>query len=258
MSIRATSLDRARRGSLSLFLTATLCCGCSGDDAADDRASSAEGSSSAADTTSTGADTSSTSSGTSETISSTTADPTTGGPDSTGSETTGPTLGCTPGDPCCNDAGEYEECFIDDATGLAWELVPQGGNPNVAEAIAYCDALTLLGSGGWRLPSVDELRSLIGGCPDTGSRGACGLTDDCASTDCRDDACDGCIDAPGEGPAAFGCYWNPNLRGDCGGYWSITTPGGGLSWLVDFDDATIRQRDASLPAGLVRCVASVQ
>lgn len=242
---------------MSLCLAVVLC-GCPGDDASGDASSSAEGSTSSEDTTSTGAETSSTSSGTTDATSSTTGDPTTGDPDSTGAETTGPTIGCTPGDPCCNDAGEYEECFIDGETGLAWELVPQGGNPNVVDAIAYCDALTLLGSGGWRLPTVDELRSLMGGCPDTGSGGACGLTDDCASAECRDDACDGCIDAPNEGPAMFGCYWNPNLQGECGGYWSITTPGGGLGWLVDFDDASIRQRDATLPAGLVRCVASLQ
>ncbi len=225
--------------------------GCPADDASGDATSSAQGSTSAQDATS------STSSEATEATSGTTADPTTGDPDSTGSETTGPTIGCVPGDPCCNDAGAYETCFIDDATGLAWELVPQGGNPNVAGAVAYCDALRLLGSGGWRLPSVDELRSLMRGCSGTGSSGACGLTDDCATSECRDDACDGCIEAPNEGPAMFGCYWNPNLQGECGGYWSITTPGGGLGWLVDFDDATIRQRDAALPAGLVRCVASL-
>lgn len=257
MSIRATSLGRALRGPLSFCLAATLC-GCGGDDASGDATSSADASTSSAEVTSTGPETTSTSPGTTAPASSTTADATTGDPDSTGPGTTGPTVGCMPGSPCCNDAGEYEECFIDDVTGLAWELVPQGGNPNVADALAYCDALTLLGSGGWRVPTVDELRSLLRGCPDTASSGACGLTDDCATADCRDDACDGCIDTPNEGPAMFGCYWNPNLQGECSGYWSSTTPGGGLGWLVDFDDATIRQRDATLPAGLVRCVASLQ
>ncbi len=256
MSICLTSLERALRGSLSLCLAATLC-GCPGDDASGDATSSDEGSTSADGTTSTGAEASTSTAGTTAAASSTTADPTTGDPDSTGPETTGPTIGCMPGDPCCNDAGEYEECFLDADNALAWELVPMGGNPNVMDGALYCESLTLLGAGGWRLPTVSELRSLMRGCPDTGASGACELTDDCATVECRNDACDGCIDAPGGGPAG-GCYWNPNLQGECSGYWASTTAGGGLGWIVDYADGTIRQRDSTLPAGLVRCVADLK
>ena len=173
------------------------------------------------------------------------------------SGTTGPSLGCTPGDPCCNDAGEFEECWIDQENDLVWELDPQGGNPNITGAATYCDNLTLAGSGGWRLPTISELRTLVRACADTQTDGACGLTDDCSSTDCRDDTCDGCIDAPNEGPGLFGCYWDPNLLGSCDRYWSSTDPGGGLGWLLDFEDASMRQADATLPAGRVRCVAQV-
>lgn len=195
-----------------------------------------------------------------------TSEPTTTMDDSTGvattetgagsSSTSGPTLGCTPGTPCCNDAGEYEECWIDEATGLVWELDPGGGNPTAAGALAYCDQLELVDSGGWRLPTIDELRTLVRACPDTEPDGACGLTGDCASQDCRDDACDGCVDAPTEGPGMFGCYWDPNLLGTCDRYWSASHTGTGLGWLLDFEDASVRQADAALPAGLVRCVAN--
>lgn len=247
------------RGLLSVGLAATLF-GCSEDDTMGEATTAMEGSTSADGMTSSGgeASTSTSNAATTEATSSTTdVEPSTTDPDSTGSETTGPTIGCTPGDPCCNDAGEYEECFLDAENGLAWELVPMGGNPNVADALGYCESLTLLGSGGWRLPTVSELRSLMRGCPDTVANGACELTDDCATSDCRNDACDGCINEPGGGPAG-GCYWNPNLQGECSGYWSSTTPGGGFGWIVDYADGTIRQRDAALPAGLVRCVASLQ
>jgi hypothetical protein len=195
-----------------------------------------------------------------------TSEPTTTVATSTGVETTesgvdsssssGPTLGCTPGDPCCNDAGEFEGCWIDDATGLVWELEPGGGNPTIVDALGYCDQLTLLDSGSWRLPTLDELRTLVRACPDTEASGACGLTDDCAAQDCRNDACDGCIDAAMEGPGMFGCYWDPNLLGNCDRYWSSTNTGTGLGWIVDFEDASVRQADAALPAGLVRCVAN--
>lgn len=253
MATRVLSL----RGFLSLCVVAGLC-GCSEDGETDEATTASPGSTSSQDMTSTGAEASTSTASPGETTSTTAdAESSTGDPDSTGSETTGPTIGCTPGDPCCNDAGEYEECFLDAENGLAWELVPMGGNPNVADALGYCDSLTLLGAGGWRVPTVDELRSLMLGCADTQTGGACGLTEDCATADCRDDACDGCIDTPGGGPAA-GCYWNPNLQGQCGGYWSSTSAGGGFGWIVDYADGTIRQRDAALPAGLVRCVASLQ
>ncbi len=194
-----------------------------------------------------------------------TSDPMTSSGTSTGDLTTesgepstssGPVLGCMAGTPCCNDAGQYEDCWFDEATGLAWELDPGGGNPTAAGALTYCDGLTLLGTGGWRLPTLDELRSLVRACPDTEASGACGLTDDCAAQDCRNDACDGCMDASMEGPGMFGCYWDPNLLGTCDRYWSSTNTGTGLGWIVDFEDASVRQADAALPAGLVRCVAS--
>ena len=172
------------------------------------------------------------------------------------SSSSGPTLGCTPGEPCCNDQGQWEECWIDDASGLVWELEPGGGNPTAADALVYCDQLDLLGSGGWRLPTLDELRSLVRACANTETPGACGLTDDCVDQECRNDACDGCIDAPMEGPGMFGCYWDPNLLGNCDRYWSSANTGTGLGWIIDFEDASVRQADAALPAGLVRCVAN--
>ena len=179
------------------------------------------------------------------------------GSETSSGSTTGPSVGCTPGDPCCNDQGEFEECWIDPGNALVWELVPGGGNPSVGDAMTYCDGLTLAGASGWRVPTLDELRTLVRGCADTQSAGACGLADDCSTSDCRNDACDGCIDAANQGPGMFGCYWEPNLQGECGRYWTSAGPGGGLGWIVDFDDATVRQADASLPAGLIRCVAEL-
>lgn len=217
---------------------------------------------------------SSTSSTTSDTTATTQPEATTSGPGgtSTGAADSGSTtdtpggststsggdpIGCEPGAPCCNDAGEWEECFLDESTQLVWELDPGGGNPTLEGAQTYCSNLTLLGSSGWRVPTLDELRTLARGCPDIESGGACEVAEDCATLDCRNDACDGCSDAPNEGPAMFGCYWNPNLLGTCDRYWTVTDPGEGLGWVVDFDDASVRQADFDIPAGLVRCVASL-
>lgn len=48
----------------------------------------------------------------------------------------------------------------DNATGLVWQ---QGSSPTghtPSSAVAYCDGLALSG-GGWRLPSILELRSIV-------------------------------------------------------------------------------------------------
>lgn len=83
----------------------------------------------------------------------------------------------------------------------------------------YCSNLVLGPWGGWRLPHIDELRALIRGCPDTQSDGSCNVSaSDCLAWDCFDNvACGGC--SVGEGPNE-GCYWPPEMSGQCESYWS--------------------------------------
>jgi hypothetical protein len=67
------------------------------------------------------------------------------------------------------------------ATKLEWMNPP--GTSDVAGALAYCDALVLGGHDDWRLPTIDELRSLIRGCANTVTGGPCGASDTCRSGD---------------------------------------------------------------------------
>lgn len=100
---------------------------------------------------------------------------------------------------------------------LDWENPPRCGKRSLSGAEAYCDWLPLDG-GGWRVPRIGELRSLIRGCGATEFNGICGVEESCLYwTPCRDNSCDGC--SAEQGPAD-GCYWPDGIEGTCGGYWS--------------------------------------
>lgn len=53
------------------------------------------------------------------------------------------------------------ETVIDCVTGLEWQRAVDAGSYTQAEAIAYCDGLTLAGYTDWRLPSTIELLTLV-------------------------------------------------------------------------------------------------
>ena len=120
-----------------------------------------------------------------------------------------------------DDDGACDGAWFDPTTGYLWEKPPSDTTRTWDDAVSYCNGLTLCGysPGSWHLPDIDELRSLIRGCPDTVTGGACGVTDSCldGGGTCWSDACQGCtwLGDPGAG----GCYWNEALGSDCAWYW---------------------------------------
>jgi len=150
--------------------------------------------------------------------------------------------------------GVAEEQWCDAATGLCWQNpYPETGYA-YDDAVAYCDDLVWDGDSDWRLPDIEELRSLIEGCAATALGGGCGVAEDCATEaePCLAAACDGC--AAGEGPDA-GCYRKPALEGPCGPSRSVTGVEGApaRAWQVDFAPAQVAagEKAALVP---VRCV----
>jgi hypothetical protein len=143
--------------------------------------------------------------------------------------------------------------YLDPVTNLEWQRTPTGGNMDWESAVTRCQNLNLDGTG-WRLPSIDELRSLLRGCPATESGGACGTTDDCLSRDtCMTPACVGC--EPDAGPAG-GCYWPEELGGSCEPfYWSSSNleddPNGAWYVIYSYGHVCFRSKDFFGP---VRCV----
>ncbi len=110
---------------------------------------------------------------------------------------------------------------IDPKSGLTWEM---GTNLSVAFATAqtYCANLDLGGHTDWRLPSIDELRTLIAGCPSTMTGGSCPIHDSCTSSACITGDCSGC--PAGAGPGQNGLYLAPGLETTLDThYWSSTT-----------------------------------
>ena len=140
----------------------------------------------------------------------------------------------------------------DGATGLMWQLVPDENVMTWNDAVAHCEALTLAGHDDWRMPTLDELRSVVRGCPVTMPGGDCPTDDECTNWDCWDSICTGCD--LHMGPGADGCYWPDPFAGACEAYWSsIILDGGKSAWMLYFKKAGIHSLTTS-DTNLARCV----
>jgi len=142
--------------------------------------------------------------------------------------------------------------WTDPDSGHTWQMKPTGGTMSWSDAKAHCRNLSLEGEG-WRLPAIDELRSLIRGCVATQSGGRCNVAPArCLSWSCGDDSCVGCY--TGEGPGDAGLYWPNAIAGECCSYWSSSLGAGGdHAWGVHFDNGSLYINDVSLD-DRVRCV----
>jgi len=122
---------------------------------------------------------------------------------------------------------------------------------NWAAAKQHCVDLTLDG-GGWHLPTIGELRTLIRGCPATEPDGSCNAeAGHCLASWCREDSCAGCFEL--DGPAD-GCYWPDEMMDQCGRLWSWSAQAAGdAAWTVNFIYAEVHFADVEYEEP-VRCV----
>ncbi len=147
--------------------------------------------------------------------------------------------------------------WCDTARNLMWQEPPASGTFTLSEAQAYCNTLQLYDHDDWRLPTIDELRSLLRGCIPS-----CSVSVSCPSSSslsCADGCLDGCFTS--KGPGADGCYWDPALSGSCFDYWSSTEAtdagsSGPYYWNLAFDDGTLHYINTNDLAERVRCVRS--
>lgn len=118
----------------------------------------------------------------------------------------------------CNCTNSYR-IWEDPVTALSWQDPQKDAYTKdyrgltQPDAKRYCKELILGGYSDWRLPNIDELRTLVRGNPSHESSGDCPVREGSFKGDMYDP---GCIQAPDyEGPGAGGCYWIPELTGPC-------------------------------------------
>lgn len=159
------------------------------------------------------------------------------------------------------------ETWTDPVTGYTWQNSAHPWTQEFYKASQYCYLMgQIIEPGGhhfWRLPTVEELRTLVDGCPATESGGSCNADDNCAdesclNLDCQDPAC-----PAGEGTGTEGAYLPAGLDGPYGttisrtcGQTNDDTDDWAWCLFVDFTDGSIRQMESlELSAGFsVRCI----
>jgi hypothetical protein len=153
-----------------------------------------------------------------------------------------------------DDASPVGGTYTDSNTHLMWEVDNSGGSDWPA-ALIYCNELSLGGFMDWRVPTIDELRTLISGCGATQTGGTCGVTNGCTASSCLSGSCTGCPVSQGPGPS--GCYFPSALHGGCGEpYWSSTSDANdpALWWSVDFSTGAILEKLGTFLNYEARCV----
>lgn len=149
-----------------------------------------------------------------------------------------------------------DEVCTDTTSGLMWQMNDTGYFLWEA-AIDHCDSLVWAGYQDWSLPTLDQMRTLIRGCPDTQSGGACQVSDSCVEWDCYDGDVCACEFATGPGPG--GRYWPAVMKGEGNSTWTATMgPGGDWGedwpWTINFADANIHKGFQTPEGNHLRCV----
>jgi hypothetical protein len=154
-----------------------------------------------------------------------------------------------------DDDDTAESVWTDPTTGLMWQNGATVGSESFywADAQNYCTGLSWGGYSGWRLPDIDESRSLIRGCAATDTGGSCGVTEDCLQFSCFDVSCESC--SPGAGPGPGGAYWPTEISGNVYWYWSSSEVTGSASdaWGVGFLAGIVNYLDV-YDEYMARCV----
>jgi len=140
------------------------------------------------------------------------------------------------------------DTWVDTASKLMWQHSASEHRTLWEDADEYCDALAIAGHDDWRLPTIDDLRTLVRGCPDVEPTGKCCKSEKaCTLPYCNDEGfchydpeicdCDvHCYCDLDAGPND-GCYGPKELAGSCREVWSSTSMNPYLGWALNYASA---------------------
>jgi exopolysaccharide biosynthesis protein len=153
-----------------------------------------------------------------------------------------------------------DDVWTDPETDFMWENCPKLFQGNWSGAINYCNNLVHGDFDDWRLPTLTELRTLVKGCPDTVTGGACKANDDCLDEfDCLNHPCSVPDCNYNEGPAN-GCYRDGEIAGECDYHWSSKESAtyDDSAWYIDFMNGVINPTEKSWKELYGRCVRDAE
>ena len=130
------------------------------------------------------------------------------------------------------------------------------------DAKKYCENLNYAGFKDWRLPTIDELRTIVDDYSDIETNGRCQVSESCSELSClrkgakneSDNVCGSLSDKEHQ------CFWDKVWGSKyCGEFWSSTkvkvVDGTKMNWLLDFSAPSIFYKMTSgQERAYVRCV----
>lgn len=169
------------------------------------------------------------------------------------------------GDPCvvlqtcsaCNEAKksctfQSNSTWLDASTNLTWTVAQVAQNRNFQGALDACASLRLCPDVKWRLPTIDELRTIVRNCPNVERGGACRVMNGCGDRSACVMNCSACSSDSSSGDPKFrieqlvGYAWEWSS--------SVVLNDPDSVWMLAFNTGDIGSisRDSTSPA--VRCV----
>jgi hypothetical protein len=138
---------------------------------------------------------------------------------------------------------------IDSTTGYIWSRIIDS-DAWLVTAEYLCDNATEGGFDGWRVPNVDELRTLIQNCDATVFGGECRVSESCLEISCSDETCNGCAENQEGGYSKFG---DTGLLSSQSVTENPAYESGTGIWVVNFSNGEINNGDSQLKYSF-RCV----